>query len=191
MRLLADAFADNPLNRAVLGGDTETRRRVNAHGLRLVLATALRHGIVLGAFREAELAGVLITNPPFTYPFPAPGLATLARGIAGQGLRATWRWAAVFRALDEGHPRRPHWYLGTLGVAPPHQRRGVGRRLLEAFCARVDAEALPAWVETDRERNLGFYGGAGFEPAGDLLVLGARVWRMERAPRVAAASPLR
>lgn len=189
--LLADAFADNPLNLAVLAGDSESRRRQNVHGIRIVLATALRHGLVLGARVGDELAGALVANPPFTYPFPAPDLATLSRGLFGQGLRATWRWATVFRALDAGHPRRPHWYLGTLGVAPRHQRRGVGRALLDAFCERVDAESMPAWLETDRERNLGFYGAAGFERAGELDVLGARIWRMSRPARLAAGAPLR
>lgn len=191
MRLLADAFADNPLNVAVIGGDTAKRRRLNRHGLGILLPSAQEHGLVWSARRGVAPEGVLIANPPGAYPFPRPGVGSLLRAVVRQGPRVVSRWAQVFLALDAAHPVTHHWYLATLGIAPAAQGRGIGRALLEAFVARVDADGLPAWLETDRERNVRFYEAAGFRPVRTLDVLGVPVFCLERPARVSPAPVLR
>jgi len=189
--LLAEAFADNPLNVAVIGGDRVRRRRANAAGMRGVLPVAARAGLVL-ALREAGApAAVLIAAPPGAYPFPRPSAAALLRSLAGQGLRVAGRWREVFEALDAVHPLDARWYLALLGVSPARQRQGLGGALLDAWVDRVDATALPAWLETDREQNLAFYGARGFEVRHELRVLGVPVWCLERPARgTGPASPL-
>jgi ribosomal protein S18 acetylase RimI-like enzyme len=191
VRLLADAFADNPLNVAVIGADTERRRKLNRHGLRILLPPAQQHGLVWAARCAGTPDGVLIANPPGTYPFPRPGAWSLLRAIVKQGPGVVSRWAEVFRTLDAAHPVTHHWYLATLGIAPAAQRRGLGRALLEAFVARVDADGLPAWLETDRERNVRFYEAAGFCLAQTLDVLGVPVFCLERPARVSPAPGMR
>lgn len=181
---LARAFRDNPLNLAVIrSADPERRLRCNRHGMRLLLPSARAHGHLAVARRGGAVAGALVAAPPFAYPLPAPSPWQRLRCLAGQGPRVAARWGRVFRALDALHPRAPHWYLGTLGVDPPHQGRGIGRALLEAWVARVDADALPAYLETDRLENVAFYGRAGFALEGELRVLGTAIWRMRRPAR--------
>jgi GNAT superfamily N-acetyltransferase len=151
--------------------------------MRLLVPAARSHGQLLAARVQGRLAAALVAAPPFAYPLSAPGLAARVRCVLGQGLPVARRWGCVFRALDALHPREPHWYLGTLGVDPEVQGRGVGSALLAAWLAGADRDGLPAYLETDRERNVGFYARAGFELAGETQVLGVRIWRMWRQAR--------
>ncbi len=81
-------------------------------------------------------------------------------------------------ALDEGvvvgfvsavvyvHPDkpRPELWINEVGVAPTHQGRGIGRRLLEAMLeAARAANCREAWVLTDRsnEAAMRLYASAG------------------------------
>ncbi len=179
--LLALAFRDNPLNRAVIGDARPERRlRCNRHGMRALLPSALAHGLVLAARGPAGLRAVLVSSPPFAYPLPPPPLWTRLRCALGQGLQVAQRWAQVFEVLDAEHPREPHWYLGALAVHPDQQGRGLGSALLAHWLGLAGEERPFHYLETDREQNLRFYGRQGFEVAGELQILGARVWRMRR-----------
>jgi ribosomal protein S18 acetylase RimI-like enzyme len=185
--VLARAFRDNPLNAAVIGADPERRLRANLHGARALLPTALAHGLVLAARDGGVLQGVLVATPPLGWPLPPASLAAHLRRVLAQGPRVARRWAEVFEALASVHLRDPHWYLATLGVVPEAQGRGLGTALLARWLARVDAEAAPAWLETDREANLDFYRRAGFEVAVRTEILATAVWCMLRPPTRHAA----
>ncbi len=181
--LLARAFRDNPLNRAVLDRhDAHARLRANVCGMRAHLPVAQRRRCLLGAWSEGSLVGALVSTPPYGYPLPPPDLGARVRALWGQGLRVQRRWAAVHRRLDARHPREPHWYLGTLGVHPRHQGRGIGSALLGAWLAEVDREPHPVYLETDSEENVPFYARAGFEVAERLSVLRVPVAAMRRPP---------
>ena len=110
-------------------------------------------------------------------------IAVEGAGVLGQGVEVSSRWNQVFKVLNGAHPDEPHWYLSSLGVDPPFQGRGIGGVLLSAWLADVDRSADPAYLETDMEVNLDFYHREGFEPVGELDVLGVRVWCMRRLPR--------
>jgi ribosomal protein S18 acetylase RimI-like enzyme len=71
-------------------------------------------------------------------------------------LRACWRLQAA--AVPE-----PHWYLSGLAVDPPHQRRGIGRTLVEWGCERAAAEGAPAALLTSSRENVRYYERLGFE----------------------------
>jgi ribosomal protein S18 acetylase RimI-like enzyme len=72
-----------------------------------------------------------------------------------------------------------------LGVARAAQGRGVGSRLLKAGTRRCDDEGLPAYLETQTERNLGFYRRHGFEVVSETLPRrdAPRLWSLWREPR--------
>ncbi len=78
------------------------------------------------------------------------------------------RWGALrFAARAEAatlalHPREPHWYLQLLAVEPAAQRAGIGSALLTPVLDRVDAEGALAYLETQDEANLAYYGRFGF-----------------------------
>jgi ribosomal protein S18 acetylase RimI-like enzyme len=181
--LLALAFRDNPLNCAVIQSSRPERRlRSNRHGMRALLPTAWRHGAVWVARGAPGIEGVLVSAPPLTYPLPPPSLGTRLACAAQQGFAVARRWAEVFDALHAWHPLEPHGYVVALGVHPERQRRGVGAALLAAWLAVPAVSGAFQYLETDRERNLGFYARAGFEVAGELQVQGIRIWRMQRGP---------
>jgi len=182
VQVLARAFRDNPLNVAVIGSDDPDRRlRANAHALRSLLPVAHVHGRVRALREGGELAAVLIAVAPGAHPLPPASLAARLRCLFGQGLRVARRWAEVFEALAPMHPPEPHWYLGTLGVEPRHQGRGIGHALLADWLADVDREPSCAYLETDRPENVAFYERAGFVAVGETRIFSVPVWRMRRA----------
>jgi ribosomal protein S18 acetylase RimI-like enzyme len=181
--VLARAFRDNPLNVAVVGARNPRRRlRCNALGTRTLLPVAEAHGEVWAAREGNRVVGALIGTPPGAYPLPPPPLAARLRCLVGQGWRVARRWAEVFQALDALHPLDPHWYLGSLGVDPDHQKRGVGTALLRHWLARVAADGSGAYLETDLRGNVGFYEREGFTVERETRVLGVRVWCMRHPP---------
>jgi GNAT superfamily N-acetyltransferase len=73
---------------------------------------------------------------------------------------------AVLEQMDRAHPRRAHWYLPWLAVDPRRQHAGLGSRLLERGLARVDADHLPAYLETPNPRTVPLYERHGFDVVG-------------------------
>jgi ribosomal protein S18 acetylase RimI-like enzyme len=66
--------------------------------------------------------------------------------------------------MDNHHPLdRPHAYLWFLGVSPAAQGRGVGSALLRAASVRLDAQRMPAYLETGTTRNVALYERHGFK----------------------------
>ena len=93
------------------------------------------------------------------------------------------RWAEVFEELDRLHPPAPHWYLGTFGVDPDAQGRGLGRALLLAWLGHVDEAPEDVYLETDRPENLAFYERAGFATVRETAVCDVSIWCMRRPAR--------
>jgi GNAT superfamily N-acetyltransferase len=182
--LLARAFRDNPLNVAVIGGSDPGRRlRVNRHGMQALVPVAQAHGRVLVLRRGGRPVAALVAAAPGLPRLPPPPLWARLRCLLGQGLRVARRWSVVFEAVAALQPPEPHAYLGPLGVEPALQGRGLGSALLAHWLADTDRQGLPAYLETDARGNLGFYARAGFGVAGEVSILGVRVWRMRRPAR--------
>jgi len=88
--------------------------------------------------------------------------------------------------FGQAHPRHePHYYLSLLGVRDEHRGRGLGMALLEENLARIDAEHMPAYLESSNSKNDHRYEAAGFvsvtsfeAPGGGPVVTG--MWRNSR-----------
>ena len=70
--LLGRAFAESPMNVAVIGGDTPRRERCNRAGVEAYLPAAMERGGVAGAWYGGGLAGVIVGMPPHAFPLPPP-----------------------------------------------------------------------------------------------------------------------
>ena len=92
--------------------------------------------------------------------------------------------SVTYGALLRLHPERPHWYLSGIGTDPPVQGTGVGGELLRSRLARCDADRLPAYLESSKERNVPFYERHGFRVTGELTIPGGgpTLWLMWRNP---------
>jgi GNAT superfamily N-acetyltransferase len=71
----------------------------------------------------------------------------------------------VFESFESACPEgRDFYYLSLLGTHPDHRGQGLGMSLLEANLARVDAEAMPAYLESSNPANNTRYERLGFKP---------------------------
>ena len=78
-------------------------------------------------------------------------------------------------AVHYVHPDKPaQLFINEVGVAPSHQRRGFGRRLVDVLVRlATDLQCTEAWVLTDRENVIAqrLYEGAGGETPPDQCIM--------------------
>lgn len=180
--VLVRAFDDDPVANFMFRGDA--RRRA---GLRSFFSIQLRrhylpHGHV---YTTEDRAGVAVWGPPERVRRPLVELVQLlptAPYLLGRHAMAA---LSLLGEVDALHPHEPHWYLATLGTEPARQGTGVGSALLAAVLRRVDEEAMPAYLESSKERNVPLYARFGFEVVEELHPArgGPTMWRMWREPR--------
>jgi ribosomal protein S18 acetylase RimI-like enzyme len=184
VRVMVDAYRDNPLLRYILPAGTPE------HLLRWFVGTGIRHGVLYGdAFTTDGVEGVAVWQSPEHTAFTAfgmfrTGLLFLPFKI---GFEAFGRLAGYFGVVGEVRKkmvRGPHWYLSELAVDPHCQGRGLGSALIGPALARADADGLPCYCETYTERGVSFYRKHGFEAAKvvDVPDGGPRCWAMLREP---------
>jgi ribosomal protein S18 acetylase RimI-like enzyme len=179
--VLAAAFRDNPMNRAVIGAFESKRLKVNTYGLSTSLIASRRFSWRRVIRLDDRVAAALIAFDPGGYPAAPPPLAAQLRCLWGQGFRVMKRWGELYRTLLDVHPKEPHCYLALIGVRPELQGRGLGRALLYNWLAEVDSRGAKGYLETDREELIGYYGAAGFEVERSVSAFGTTVWCMARA----------
>ena len=73
---------------------------------------------------------------------------------------------SVLDEMQSYHPVEPCWYLPLIGVDPCHQGRGLGAALMKYALDKVDAEGLPAYLESSNPANITLYQRHGFELMG-------------------------
>jgi GNAT superfamily N-acetyltransferase len=115
----------------------------------------------------------------------AAGIEALALELLGAQQAAVMLDA--FAALDADHPHAPpHYYLSLLATHDDHRGKGIGMALLAACLERVDAEGMPAYLESTNPVNDPRYMRHGFEPFGRVGLPNGHVittmWRAARRP---------
>lgn len=177
-RVLARAFEDDPIYLWSFGESNLTwSRRFFRWQLRRLMSqevtwtTSERGGAAVWALPDQwrETTAELLRLVVITTPAIRRRLRAVVSGLT---------------MIDERHPMEPHLYLALLGVDPRLQGHGIGSRLLAPGLELCDREGLPAYLETGRERNVGFYGRHGFAETGRVDIPGGpSVWTLWRAPR--------
>jgi GNAT superfamily N-acetyltransferase len=90
---------------------------------------------------------------------------------------------ALVDSFEKNHPReQPHYYLSLLGTHPDHRGQGKGMGLLARNLAEIDAEGLPAYLESSNRANDHRYERLGFVQIGEFAAPGGRptvacMWR--------------
>ena len=184
-RVLGAAFFDSPITEWIL-----PTRWMRPLALRAFFGAgardALRNGRVWVAEDCGRIVGAAVWLPPGAYPvsgardlrasLPVLALAPFAPGALARSIKYQ---AAVAKV----HTKDEHWYLVSIGVDPNRRGMGLGTALIAPGLAAADAEGLPCYLETEKERNLPFYGRHRFDvslhmeqPAG----AAPQVWCMTR-----------
>ena len=81
--------------------------------------------------------------------------------------------------------KRPFVYLFVIGVAPVHQKKGIGKKLLVNLAEYCDRRALSIYLETETEENVRMYEHLGYSVLKKIVLegLGIPMWEMVREPR--------
>ena len=183
-RTLARAFQDDPVFRWMIPDDAERLER-SERGYSLYLRKVyLQHDECYTT--EAVVGGALWLPPGTWHLGPLAQLRLLPGLLAAMGPRLPQGLRALAR-LESNHPEEPHWYLGSVGVEPESQGRGLGTALMRPILERCDREGLPAYLEASTPRNRACYERQGFEVTEEFRFPkdGPPSWRMWRDARAA------
>lgn len=91
------------------------------------------------------------------------------------------RGMQIQQALQEIHPKQPHWYLSMIGTDTRHRGEGVGPALLQPVLQLCDEQNLPTYLESSNQKNISFYIRHGFEILQDVTIPGGpTLWPMLR-----------
>jgi ribosomal protein S18 acetylase RimI-like enzyme len=182
------AFARDPIWVAMFPDPTE-----RARGTRELFGFILRYAAeagevwVPGGYEGAALWLDDRSAEATGWPALRAGALLIPFRVGFSSLRLLGGMGRTISMLRQQNCPGPHRYLGMLGIAPEHQGRGLGTRLLEPMLERCDRDGLPVWLETETERNKGFYQRFGFEVRSEFPApgLGVRMWGMRREPATA------
>ncbi len=152
---------------------------------RLLIRSALRHRWV---WTVDDYAAAAVWIPP--------GCAELTEDEAAQvkpmlnelvGPRSSEVLDLVER-FEATHPAQPpHYYLSLLATNPRYRGRGLGMALLARNLETIDAEGLPAYLESTNAANDTRYERQGFRKVGsfsrpDERLTIATMWRDPKTP---------
>jgi ribosomal protein S18 acetylase RimI-like enzyme len=92
---------------------------------------------------------------------------------------------ALFELFEQHHPKQdPHYYLSLWATHREHAGKGLGTQLIDDNLARIDAEHMPAYLESSNPANIGRYEALGFHPRSEFGPTGGPVitsmWREAR-----------
>jgi ribosomal protein S18 acetylase RimI-like enzyme len=180
--VLARGMRDNPLHVAAFGEDPEHRLR-RFRGLMAAAFSIRDFSHTLVARREdGVIVGVCGMMPPGNCSPNFRQRLRLLPTLLSIGPRAVgrmMRWLGVWEKHD---PEERHWHLGPLAVDAHLQGMGVGSRMMQVFCAQMDAAREDAYLETDKPENVRFYERFGYRVVGEQEVLGVTNYFMLRRP---------
>lgn len=157
---LAQGFVDDPLWGVWALPDVVGRvDALRAHWTTFVLAGMKYDGVIMSPGGEA----VALWVPPGVPEMDeADEESILTATPTLFGDRAPLLFE-VYEMFAQGRPLEPaNWLLSLLATSPAHRGKGAGMQLVEDFLARVDAEQVPAYLESTNPANLARYGRAGF-----------------------------
>lgn len=158
----AEAFADDPTTTYLIPNQ---KNRPNLH-------YSFQYYLRLSLLEHTE---VYLTSPHceglavWRRSDAAPSLVSALRAGPQLLLRCGWTYFIRNARLERRYEqlRReiapwPHLYLALLSVAPVFQHQGFASKLMRPMLARLDAEQLPAYLETQNLRNMAMYERYGF-----------------------------
>ncbi len=158
---LASAFHEDPLWGLWTFPDVRSRAQGLYELMRFWTSAAVRHPWVrMTPGAEAVAVWIPPGEPEMTGQQEAEFGALLGELL---GERAD-ELEALLELFDDHHPAGvPHYYLSLWATHSDHAGRGLGTALMKRNLARVDAERMPAYLESTNPANLARYEALGFQ----------------------------
>lgn len=180
--MMTRAFDDDPFFNFLVKQDDRRQQRLR----RFMDVGLMRLTFPFGETYMTEAGdGGALWNPPGGRPHGLiADLSMLPVLVQVAGIGGVGRAIGAFSFAEKKHPKEPHYYLLGIGVEPSRQGQGIGSSLIAPMAERLDAEGIPAYLESSKERNLPLYERFGFRVL-EVLQLpkgGPKVWPMWRAP---------
>ena len=181
----ADAFSEDPLLGYWLlrGRDQAERARRFRRFMGSYAAGASFRDHAEIHMTVDDAASAIWLRPPGHFSQPvAEQLRMMPMMLRLFGL-GTPRALGLLSAMETQHPTESsHWYLLGLATRRDRQGQAIGRRLLSFGLARVDADRMPAYLESTNPRNISLYERHGFRVTRTLTLpkgapTGTAMWR--------------
>lgn len=161
---ISKAFFDDPMY-VHIEPDERKRMRVLKAQNSMAVRLFFRAGLIDST---SDAKGVALWfKPGNTSPSPVQMLQSGALAVPFRsGFKPFFRLMSMLGAGDVPHKKAapgPHWYLGITAIDPSLQGKGIGTALIKRGLERADADGLPCYLETSRERNVSFWEKYGFK----------------------------
>jgi GNAT superfamily N-acetyltransferase len=175
--ILSRAFARNPVHVAAFGTDSVIEKNKSffrnalsiLRGRRVVAVDGPR---IIGFMHWVESPGCRFSSGQRIRLLPA-----MLRDL---GLGSTLRVSTWLSAWAKSDDNDAHWHFGPIGVDPDLQGTGIGRRMMDVYCAMLDKKRAVGFLETDKPENLRFYRKSAFEVVNDVEVIGIKTYFLRR-----------
>jgi len=183
-----DAFRHDPVWNKLFHGRDRMEDRLTAF-FETPLRFCLHYGQVVATSNQLEAVAGWLPGPlAFMNPWRMIRSGAIRPG-SRIGLDVMMTMYSAFDQMErdrKAHMRgKASTYLQIIGVAPEHQGKGLGGRILRAIIDECEKNGHHLFLETETEENVALYERFGFKVLKKIIlpVLGLPMWEMARAPR--------
>lgn len=180
---LASAFHEDPLWGGWAFPDEAERPARLAELMRFWVQGALPHGWVRMSSENAEAVAVWL--PPGAAELSPEEEAAFGAFVERPLGPRAGDLTELFDRFEHSHPSGPpHYYLSLWGTHRDSAGKGLGATLIEQCLTQIDAERMPAYLESTNPVNVPRYEALGFTTIGSFAAPGgppiASMWREAR-----------
>ena len=177
-RVLASAFQEDPLWRAILKDDLDKFPLVFG----VPLKHCLKYGVVLASSPNLEGIAAWLPSQYIKlgfFRFLMSGTLWSAMKLGSKIGKLIQEVSDIITKDREANMEGTYLYLYVIGVAPDHQGTGIGSRLINSMLAHLPPE-IPIYLETETERNVRLYERLGFKVLKKVMIpiLQLPMWEM-------------
>jgi GNAT superfamily N-acetyltransferase len=157
---LASAFYQDPLWGPWMFPDEVSRTQGLSKLMRFFTTGGVRHPWTRMMDNAEAVAVWVPPGVPEMTPEAEAGFAPLLEEVFGPRADEVH---ALFDLFDEHSPEdEPHYYLSLWATHRDHAGHGLGTALIHDNLARIDAERMPAYLESSNPKNIPRYEALGF-----------------------------
>ena len=177
VKLLAEAFAENPLHRRAFGDDVLMR---NYGFFTIGLRSFQGHRYV--ALVDNKVVGFMHWVHSDRCQFSAlEKFVSMPAMIKSLGVASSIKVGKWLNCWEQCDLPIDHLHLGPIAVHASMRGLGIGAALMEQFCYVADKLDLNGYLETDKPENVVFYERFNFTTLHEEKVLGVKNFFMARA----------